>query len=116
MLSKKRLGASWLKLMLVVLFLSPLIGTGMAGASDNQMLAAASNYVKANSVAGLTFDLKLLKQVNNYALLQVTPNGKWAGQLDTVQVIVQKINGQWVGQNMGSSFPDEGQIVPELFK
>lgn len=120
MLSKKMLGASWLTLMLIVLHLSQLIGAGMARSSDtsdyNQMMAAARNYVKAHSAPGIMFNLKLLKQVNNYALLEARPKGKWANQAEPAGVILQKIGGKWVPQTMGTDFSEWETRVPELFK
>lgn len=85
-------------------------------ADYQQMLKAARNYVKANSVPGITFDLKLIKQVKNYALLEVIPRGKWAKQAEPAGVILKKIGNQWVPQTMGTDFSDWERKVPELFK
>jgi hypothetical protein len=98
----------------------PTNSAGMAGSSDNsdynQMMAAARNYVKVHSAPGFTFELKLLKQVNNYALLGVEPTGKWAKLADPAGVISQKIGGKWVPQDLGTDLVDWEERVPELFK
>ena len=80
------------------------------------MLKAARNYVKANSAPGITFDLKLIKQVCNYALLEVIPQGKWAKKAEPAGVILKRIAGKWVPQTMGTDFSDWERKVPELFK
>jgi hypothetical protein len=85
-------------------------------ADYQQMLAAARNYVKAHRVPGITFDLKLIKRVKDYALLQVVPTGKWAKQVESAGVILQKKGGRWVPQELGTDFSDWEQKVPELFK
>jgi hypothetical protein len=87
-----------------------------AQADYQQMLATARNYVKANCAPGITFDLKLIKQVKDYALMEVVPTGKWASQVEPAGVILQKIGGRWVPQELGTDFSDWEQKVPELFK
>ena len=95
-------------------------GAGAAKSSGDpdyqQMLATARNYVKANSAPGITFDLKLIKQVKDYALLEVVPTVKWANQADPAGLILQKIGGKWVPQELGTDLSDWEKKVPELFK
>jgi hypothetical protein len=112
-----------LALLLVILIiwnLFPVTGTGAAKAAGHsdyqQMLAAARNYVKGHSAPGITFDLKLIKQVKDYVLLEVVPTGKWVNQVESAGIILQKIGGKWVPQELGTDFSDWEQKVPELFK
>jgi hypothetical protein len=90
--------------------------TPSGDADYQQMLATARDYVKANSAPGITFKVKLIKQVKDYALLEVVPTGKWANQVEPAGVILQKIRGKWVPQELGTDFSDWEQKVPELFK
>lgn len=93
-------------------------GTAKSSADSDyrQMLEAARKYVKANSAPGITFDLKLIKQVNNYALLEVIPQGKWAKKVEPAGVILKKISNKWVPQTLGTDLSDWERKVPELFK
>jgi len=88
----------------------------LSEADYQQMLAVARNYVQANSAPGITFELKLIKQVKDYALLKVAPTGKWAQQADPAGVILQKIGGAWAPQDLGTDLSDWEQKVPELFQ
>jgi hypothetical protein len=114
-----------LNLLLLLIFLitwsfAPVAGAGAArpsgGSDSQQMLATARHYVRANSAPGITFDLKLIKQVKDYALLEVVPTGKWANQTDPAGMILQKIGGKWVPQELGTDLSDWEKKVPELFK
>jgi hypothetical protein len=88
-----------------------------SGDSDyQQMVATARNFVKANSVSGITFHLKLIKQVKDYALLEVVPTGQWVNKVESAGVILQRKGGKWVPQELGTDFSDWEQKVPELFK
>jgi hypothetical protein len=69
-----------------------------------QMIVSARGYVKANSAPGITYDLKLLKHLNNFAVLKATPTGGWAKKTDDAYVILEKIGGEWVPQTMGTDF------------
>jgi len=109
--------------LLVILITWNSLQVGGAGAAKSsgdadyqQMSATARTYVKANSAPGITFDLKLIKQVKDYALLEVVPTGKWANQVEPAGVILQKIGGKWVPQTLGTDFSDWEKKVPELFK
>ena len=119
MSAKPLAGAARVGLMLIVVAAIAGGGPGMTwsagAAADNQMMAAARSYVEAHSVPGITFELKLLKQVDNYALLEATPQGKWANQAEPAGVILQKIGGTWVPQAMGTDLSTWESRVPELF-
>jgi len=116
----KLLNLSFLLVILIIWNILLVAGTeaaNSAGEADHQqMLAVARNYVKANSAPGITFDIKLVKQVEDYALLKVAPTGKWADQTDPAGVILQKIGGKWVPQTLGTDLSDWEQKVPELFR
>jgi hypothetical protein len=120
MSSKPMVGVAWALLILITVAAIEGGGPGMVGsagaAADNQMIAAARSYVTAHSAPGITFDLILLKQVNNYALLEARPKGKWANQAEPAGVILQKIGGQWAPRTMGTDLSDWERRVPELFK
>lgn len=117
---QKRFQGSFLALILMVFGLWQVAGAGMTGspgdADYHPMMAAARNYVKAHSATGITFDLKIIKQVNNYALLEVIPTGQWANKVEPAGVILKKMGGKWVPQTMGTDFSDWEKKVPELFK
>ena len=118
--SATRLKNLWWRLILISV-MAVLVGpTAMTrpavGAGDQQMLAAARSFVKANSVPGITFDLKVIKQVNDYALLQVTPTGKWVDKTDPAGMILKKIEGKWTPMCLGTDLSDWEQKVPQLFK
>ena len=95
-----------------------LTGAALAteSADSQQMMLAATNFVKAHSVKGITFKLMLKKRVGEYALIHANPTGKWRGKADTAMVIMQKIGSNWVAQAMGSDMPEWEEKVPDLFK
>jgi len=115
----KLLNLLFLLVILITWNFLPVAGAGVAKSSGDadyqQMLATTRNYVKAHSAPGITFDLKLIKQVKEYALLQVVPTGKWANQVEPAGVILQKIGGKWAPQELGTDFSDWEKKVPELF-
>lgn len=120
MAAEKWFAASWLTIILIGFLVVQGAGTGTAGplsdAEYHQLMAAARNYVKAHSAPGITFEVKLLKQVRNYALLEARPTGKWKGKAEPAGIISKKISGQWVPQTMGTDFSDWETQVPELFQ
>jgi hypothetical protein len=91
---------------------SPSPVSQLPQAEQKQMYQAARDYVKKNSDPNLQFDLDLKKVVDQYAILQVIPLNQ---QIDPAQVIMQKENGKWVAQTLGTDFPDWQQKVPALF-
>jgi hypothetical protein len=108
------------RLILISVMAVLAVQTGRAAAAgeagDPQMLAAARSFVKANSVPGLTFDLKVLKQVNDFVLLRVTPNGKWVDKTDPAAMILNKAEGKWTVMFFGTDATPWKQMVPDLFK
>ena len=87
--------------------------SSLSKAEEKQLYTAAREFIKKNSDPKLQFDLDLVKVVGNkYALLKVIPLNM---EIDSSQVIMQKVNGVWVAQTFGTSFPEWYQKVPELF-
>ncbi len=84
-----------------------------ADLEKEQMFSAAREYIKANSVAGMEVELKVLNQIENYALLEVTPINI---ETDIAQAVMEKVNGKWVCRDFGTALPGWEQRVPELFK
>lgn len=82
-------------------------------AEENQILASARAYVQKNNVPDLEFDLKIIKKLDKWALVNVQP---LAGKTDENGVILEKVDGQWVARAMGTIFPEWEKRVPELFE
>lgn len=119
-MSLQKMLRALLLLILIIFNFLQVAESGMAGSSADsdyrQMLKAARTYVKANSVPGINFDLKVIKQVDNHALLEVIPKGKWAKKVEPAGVILKKFGNKWVPQTLGTDLSDWERKVPELFK
>jgi len=76
-----------------------------------QILTAAKKYAKSYGGTEDKFEFKFIKKVNDYALVQDYPKAQYAHQAEGASIILKKINGKWVGQNMGTGLEEE-----ELFK
>lgn len=85
----------------------------LPNSEKEQMYLAAQSYIKANSVANLEFELKIIKIVNQWALLEAIPKDK---ATDNAGVIMEKVNNQWIPRAFGTIFPEWEKKVPELFK
>lgn len=79
---------------------------------DFQILSAARDFVDKNSVPNIKYKLKITNKVGKWALVEVIP----LGQFDGAGVILEKVEGKWVGKVLGTDFSDWEQKVPELFK
>jgi len=79
---------------------------------EEQLLATAKDYVEENSVAGLEFDLEISKKLNKWVLLYATPTNM---ELDSVGVVMEKVNDIWIARVMGTYFEEYSDKVPELF-
>lgn len=77
------------------------------------ILNAARNYIQSQSDSQVRFDLKLVKTIGRFALVQVAPRG---GLIEGAAVILEKVKGEWVVQEMGTIFPEWEEKVPELFQ
>lgn len=82
-------------------------------AEQNQLFSAAQNYIRKNSVVGFKFDLKVLKKLDKWALLEVIPINP---PTDEAAIILEKVDSQWVARAFGTIFPEWEEKVPELFK
>lgn len=76
------------------------------------MFLVAKEYIKKNSVAGFEFDLKVLKQLDKWALLEVIPINP---PTDKAAVILEKVDNQWIPRAFGTIFPEWEKKAPELF-
>jgi hypothetical protein len=54
--------------------------------------------------------------VNDYALLQVIPTGKWKNQVEGAGMILKKTGGKWVPQDLGTDLSAWEEKAPALFK
>lgn len=79
---------------------------------NEEIYRVARAYVEKHSAPGLGFDLKIIKKLDKYVLLEAIP---LHGETDNAGVILEKINGRWVAQTMGTYFEDWYNRVPELF-
>lgn len=86
------------------------------GDEEETILSTAKKYVYDNLQVDLpeySFKVTLTKRVGNYALVAVNPDPP--GSFEPAGVVLEKISGQWVGQEMATVFPEWEEKVPELF-
>lgn len=83
--------------LLVILF----GGTSFCGAEtptgDKEILAAAQEFVVANSAPGIKYNLRVAKRVNNWAVVDIIPLRK---DLDPALVILERVEGKWIGREL----------------
>jgi len=104
------------KLLVISIVLAVLvfaIRAGQKSISDNKLIAIAREHVTKNSVAGLVFDLRIRKQIDNWTLVEVTPKDK---ATDKAAVVLEKVGNRWVVRDFGTIFPERERQIPELFK
>jgi hypothetical protein len=71
--------------------------------SDRRALAAAAiGYVRQNSVPGLEFELAVEIVDGDYARLRAE-----APNLTPIRVFMKRVNGSWIGMEMGSGIDPE---------
>jgi len=78
-----------------------------------QIMIAAKTYAKRCGGTEDRFDYKFIKRVGDYALVRSYPKPKI--QAESAAIVLKKINGKWVGQDIGTG-PEMGEICPALFK
>lgn len=78
-----------------------------------EILKVARRYADQYTAPDLKFETKLLKKLDEYALVDLVPE---PGTADPMAVVLQKIGGRWVGIDMGVFFPELREKVPELFE
>lgn len=79
----------------------------------SQIMEISDRLARGWNIPNLKYDIEIKKRVGDYALVFVIPTNQ---TLDPLQIILAKENGTWVYKDMGSTFPDWEEKVPELFK
>lgn len=90
------------------LTVSPMVATT---SEIDEILAEAHYYVNMHTDQ-MDFNLKITKKLADYALVQVIPKEDTEG----AAVVLEKIDNHWVAQEMGTTFPQWEERVPELFQ
>lgn len=80
---------------------------------QEQMFASAREYIKQYSVEGMEVEFRIIKELENWALLEATPINV---ETDNVAVILEKIDGRWKTHTFGTILPGWKERVPELFE
>jgi len=80
---------------------------------QEQMFAAAREYIKSYSVEGMEVDLSVIKQVDKWVMLEVVPINI---ETDTAVIILEKVGGKWEARDFGTYLPGWQEKVPELFE
>lgn len=78
-----------------------------------QMFEAAREYIKKYSIEGAEFELRIIKQLDKWALLEAIPINF---ESDNVGVIMEKVEGKWICRTFGTILPGWKEKVPELFE
>ncbi|MFA6296572.1 MAG: hypothetical protein WC663_04405 [Patescibacteria group bacterium] len=76
------------------------VGTSVGTSDTDQIMTLARNFVEANSVSGMTFDLNLDKQTDEWARLTAIATGEQ--KADDATVLLKKENGVWVVVDFGT--------------
>lgn len=92
---------------------SPAINVSTAKNDDETLKQMASDIAKGWNIPDLQFEVTIHNKVGDYALVFVTPTNQ---TLDPLQIVFKKENGKWMYVNMGTSFPDLEEQMPELFR
>lgn len=77
-----------------------------------EILEQAQTFVQGNSVNDLKFELHFKKKIGNWVYLQAIATNQ---QLDPLGIVFEKVNGKWKIYDMGTTFPDLEQRIPQLF-
>jgi len=80
---------------------------------QEQMFATAREYIAQYSVPGMKVDLKIIKQLDKWALLNVVPLNV---ETDEAGMIMEKVDDKWEARAFGTIFPEWEKKIPELFK
>ena len=81
------------------------------GLEDGQILTAARKYVNQSTPSEVRFKLKVIRRIGRWALIDVIPLGKFEG----AGVVMEKVNGRWVGRDLGTDLTEWETKAPELF-
>jgi hypothetical protein len=82
-------------------------------AEREQMFEAAREYIKPDAVEGMEVDLKILKQLDKWVLLEIIPLNV---ETDNAGMILEKVDGKWYPRDWGTILPGWRERVPELFE
>lgn len=77
------------------------------------MFNSARKYVRANSVPDFEFDLWVVKQAENWVLIETVPKNL---ETEPVGVILEKVDDTWHPRDIGTILPGWEEKVPELFE
>ncbi len=80
---------------------------------DTQIKEISRKLADGWNIPDLKYEIEIKKRIGNVALVFVNPTNQ---TLDPLQIILAKENGIWVYKEMGTTFPDWEQKLPELFK
>ena len=70
-----------------------------------QILISAKKYAGGNK--NNVFEYKFVKRVNDYAVVSSTPKPKYKHKYEAADIVLQKVNGKWVGKDMGTDVLDD---------
>lgn len=79
---------------------------------EKEILEQAKLMISNNSVGNLTFTVSVKKKIPGYVRLEAIATNQ---TLDPLTIIFENKNGTWTFVNMGTTFPDLENQVPELF-
>ncbi len=109
----KKIIISIILVTLVLLITGVIYFNNRAQLEKEQMFEVATDYIKKYSVEDMEVELKVIKQLDKWALLEATPINI---ETDSVGVIIEKVDGIWVARDFGTILPDWEKKVPELFE
>jgi hypothetical protein len=82
-----------------------------------QIMAAAKAYARAHGSTEDKFDYQFARKAGNYALVNNFPKPRYRSQFEGAEIILKKVHGQWVPQDMGTGLEaDWEKKAPGLFK
>jgi len=79
---------------------------------ETQIKEISRKIADSSNIPGLKYEIKIKKRVGDVALVFINPINQ---TLDPLQIILAKENGVWVYKEMGTTFPDWEEKLPELF-
>lgn len=91
----------------------PLSSAVLPEAEKAQMFTAAREYIKPDCAEGMEVDLKILKQLDSWVLLEIIPLNV---ETDNAAMVLEKVNGEWRPRDWGTILPGWRERVPELFE
>lgn len=80
---------------------------------ETQIKDISRKIAEGSKIPNLKYEIEIKKRVGDVALVFINPTNQ---TLDPLQIILAKENGVWVYKEMGTTFPDWEQKLPELFR